>query len=307
MLDVVRKLNAQGYGKSTYVVAGRLDEVLATYLSDNYLEKEDMTEESFKDFIEETSQIYVESDSVTLNSIIGDRYIICDKTNKLAEEYRFAKKYACPAVLEQVINERLNISESNCLYDDVDFMDIVQSNNVAGNVYQHYLDSIPAMIPLPYSKMRWNTLQKAIEELRWNGFGFDVLYPAFNIKNAIADELNRDEIKSEFEKKFGEDAEEMKRRYLLEVAEVAQIVLVTEYRAFMKKLLDMRYDTTLRTNLNLSMTDDRKQNLQRLYNSCLEQEGTKGAHALKIVFHIAWIRTLEFFKRQAQFSLQVKL
>lgn len=123
--------------------------------------------------IEETSQIYVESDSVTLNSIIGSRYIICDKTNKLAE--------------------------------------------------------------------------------------------------------------------------------------VAQIVLVTEYRAFMKKLLDMRYDTSLRTKLNLSMTDDRKHNLQRLYNSCLEQGWIKGAHALKIMFHIAWIRTLEFFKLQAQFSLQVKL
>lgn len=303
MLDVVKKLNAQGYGRTTYIVAGRLDEVLATYISDNYIEKGDVTEESFDDFIDETRQIYVESDSVTLNSIIGKNYIICDKTNKLAEEYEFAKEYACPAVLEQVINERLNIGVSNCLYDDVDFMDIIQSNNVAGNVYQQYLDSIPSMIPMAYSGMRWNTLQKAIEELCWNNLGFDVLYPSFKIKNAIADELNRDEIKSEFEKKFDENAEEMKRRYLLEVGEVAQIVLVTEYRAFMKKMLDMRYDTALRTNLNLSMTDDRKHNLQRLYKSCLEQEGIKGAHALKIVFHIAWIRTLEFFRRQAQFSI----
>ena len=121
--------------------------------------------------------------------------------------------------------------------------------------------------------------------------------PTIELKNAIADELNREEIKNEFEKKFNEDAEEMKRRYLLEVAEVAQIVLVTEYRVFMKKMLDMRYDTTLRTNLNLSMTDDRKYNLQCLYNSCLEQDGIKGAHALKIVFHVAWIRTLGYFKR----------
>lgn len=297
MLDVIRKLNAQGYGCSTYVVAGRLDEVLATYLSDNYIDEKDMDEEAFDDFIDETRQIYVESDSVTLNSIIGDKYIICDKTNKLSEDYGFARDYACPAVINKVINEKMNVNESNCFYDDVDFMEIIQNNNVAGNVYQQYLDSIPSMIPMVYSQMRWNTLQKAIEVLWWNGFGFDVLYPAFYIKNAIADELNSDEIKIEFEKKFDENAEEMKRRYLLEVAEVAQIVLVTEYRAFMKKLLDMRYDTTLRTNLNLSMTDERKHNLQRLYDSCLEQDGIKGAHALKIVFHIAWIRTLEYFKR----------
>lgn len=297
MLDVIRKLNAQGYGRSTYVVAGRLDEVLTTYLSDNYIDEKTMDKAAFEEFIEETRAIYVESDSVTLNSIIGDKYMICDKTNKLSEEYEFAKEYACPAVVNKVINEKMNINECNCLYDDVDFMEIIQNNNVAGNVYQQYLGSIPSMIPMSYSRMRWNTLQKAIEELRWNGFGFDVLYPAFNIKNAIADELNREEIKNEFEKKFNEHAEEMKRRYLLEVAEVAQIVLVTEYRVFMKKMLDMRYDTTLRTNLNLSMTDDRKYNLQYLYKSCLEQDGIKGAHALKIVFHVAWIRTLEYFKR----------
>lgn len=306
MLDVVKKLNEQGYGRSTYVVAGRLDEVLATYLADNYIEKEEITEEIteeiFDDFISEMRQIYVESDSVTLNSIIGDKYCICDKTNKLAEEYSFAKKYSCLEILEQIISDRMNVTESNCLYDDVDFMNIIQDNNIAGNVYQHYLNSIPSMVPLAYSKMRWNTLQKAIEELRWNGYGFDVLYPAFNIKNAIADELNKEDIKNEFVKKFGNDAEEMKKRYLLEVADVAQVVLVTEYRTFMRRMLDMRYDATLRTNRNLSMTDDRKHNLHRLYNTCLEQEGIKGAHALTIIFHIAWIRTLEYFKRQAEFS-----
>lgn len=299
MLDIIKKLNAQGYGQSTYVVAGRLDEVLSTYLTDKYMEKDDMTEAIFDDFVEETKQIYVDSDSVTLNSIIGEKYLICDKTNKIAENADYAFKYTCPMILEHVITEVLGIEKSNCHYDDVDFMEIIQNNDVAGNVYRNYLDSIPRMIPLAYNQMRWNTLQRAIEELRWDGYGFDVLYPAFNIKNAIAYELNRDEIRSEFAKKFREDAEEMKRRYLLEVAEVAQIVLVTEYRMLMKRLLAMRNDIVYRTNLNLTMTDDRKYNLHRLYNTCLEQDGVKGAYVLKIVFHIAWIRTLEYFKRKA--------
>ena len=66
----------------------------------------------------------------------------------------------------------------------------------------------------------------------------------------------------------------------------------------MKKLLDMRYNSSLRTNLGISMTDDRKYNLQRLYFNCLEQGGLKGAYALNICFHIAWIRTLDFFRKQ---------
>ena len=51
------------------------------------------------------------------------------------------------------------------------------------------------------------------------------------------------------------------------------------------------------------MTDDRKYNLHRLYFGCLEYEGLKGGHALKIVFYIAWIRTLEYFERHAQLSM----
>lgn len=306
MLDVVKKLNAQGYGKSTYIVAGRLDEVFTTYITDNFIEESDVNEEVFNDFITETKQIYVDSD-VTLNSIIGSHYFMCDKTNKLADKHSYAGKYTCPNILEDILVEKLNVEQTSCQYNDVDFMQIIERNNVAGNVYQRFLDSIPSMIPLLYSKMRWNTLQKAIEELRWNGYGFDVLYPAFSIKNAIADELSSDEIKAEFVRLFGDDADEMKKRYLLEVADASQIVLVTEYRTFMKRLLDMRYDSSLRTNLGISMTDDRKHNLQRLYVGCLEQEGLKGAHTLKIVFHIAWIRTLDFFRRQAQFSIQAKL
>lgn len=300
MLDVVKKLNAQGYGKSTYIVAGRLDEVFITYLTDNFIDETEVDEGIFDEFVSETKQIYVDSD-VTLNSIIGSHYFICDKTNKLADEYLYARRYTCPCVLDEILVEKLNLVENLCQYDDVDFMKLIERNNVAGNVYQRFLDSIPNMIPLLYSRMRWNTLQKAIEELRWNGYGFDVLYPAFNIKNAIADELSSDEIKAEFVRLFGDDADEMKKRYLLEVADTSQIVLVTEYRTFMKRLLDMRYDSSLRTNLGISMTDDRKHNLHRLYWGCLEQEGLQGAHVLKILFHIAWIRTLDFFKRQAQF------
>lgn len=299
MLDIIKKLNAQGYGKSMYIVSGRLDEVWETYLEENGLDIESVGKEEFEEFIDVTKQIYVDSDSVTLNSIIGNNYYICDKANNLYNKYSLAKEYTCSAVLEQIVDKRMQNTTVNYMFDDVDFMEIIKKYSVSANVYQQFLNSIPRMIPLKYRDMRWNTLQKAIEELRWDGFGFDVLYPAFNIKNAIANELNRDEIKLEFKKKFAEKAEEMKKRYLLEVAEAAQTVLVTEYREFMKVLLDMRYDSTLRTNLSLTMTDDRKQNLHLLYQNCMKQNGIQGEYVMQMVFHIAWIRTLDFFRRQA--------
>lgn len=297
MLDVVKKLNAQGYGKSTYIVAGRLDNVFATYLTDNFIDESEVTEEIFNEFVNETKWNYVYSE-VTLNSIIGEHYFICDKTNNLANKYVYGKNLTCFSILDKILEENLDVEQNCYQYNDVDFMQIIERNNIARNVYQKFLNSIPNMIPLSYNRMRWNTLQKAIEELRWNGFGFDILYPAFNIKNAIADELNSNEVKAEFMRLFGNNADDMKKRYLFEVTDIFQIVLVTEYRTFMKKLLDMRYNSSLRTNLGISMTDDRKYNLQRLYFNCLEQGGLKGAYALNICFHIAWIRTLDFFRKQ---------
>lgn len=297
LLDIMKRLKEQGFGNTTYIIAGKLDEIFKTYLLDNYIEKSEVNEDIFNEFLIDTKRIYMDSDNITLNSIIGSHYFICDKTNKIADEYPYTKEYTCPHILDKILVERLNESKNTYHYDDVDFMNIIDRNNVAVNVYQRFLDSIPDMIPLSYHKMRWNTLQKAIEELKRNEYGFDNLYPAFKIKNAIANEFNSDGIKAEFSKQFGDNIDEIIKRYLIEVAEVSQVVLVTEYRNFMKKLLDMRYDSSLRMSPELSMTDERKENLRRLYSKCLEQSGFLGSRALQIVFHVSWIRTLDFFNR----------
>jgi hypothetical protein len=300
MYDIVSNLNAQGYGKSICIVSGMLDSVLTSYLKEQSLEIDHLDKELFDNFLEEINQIYVESDSATLNSIVENRYFICDKTNELADKFPYATDYSCTEILKKVIafhsfhsiNER-----SGTLYDDIDFMKMIQDNYVPESVYQQYQEQIKSMISMS-NNMRWSTLQKAIEELRCNRYGYDILYPAFNVRNALAEELNKDEIKNKFIEKFGNDVDKIKIRYLLEVTDVAQIVLVTEYKAFMKRLLQMQYDADLRTDLSTSLTNDRKYNLQMLYKSCLEKKDIDGVSSLKIVFHIAWIRTLEYFNKK---------
>ncbi len=304
MLAIVDFLREYAYGGSTYVVAGRLDEVLDTYIKDNSWEAEDMTQQEFEDILDEVKDIYIESE-VTLKSIIGNNYLICDKTNNIVDKYEFAEEYTGEAVLNKVIKENESMDESTdesadesaCRLSDVDFMEMIQRNSVPANVYQAYLQKIPDMIPMEYRHMRWNTLQKAIECLRWNQFGFDVLYPAFAIGNAVAAELGRDDIREEFSDKFGDNAEKMKRTYLEKVNDTAQIVLVTEYRELMRRLLGMRYDSHLRTNLSLSMTDDRKHELQKLYQTCMRKNGLQGEHVVKVIMHIAWIRTVDSFEQ----------
>lgn len=296
MLDIIKNLNMQGYGKKAYIVAGRLDTVFQDRVATDGLEIGEVDDSYFTEFIEEVRHTYIENDSVTLNTIIEDRYLVCDKTNSLGKRVVSAYEYHSDSVFKQIIQNNVERSFSVSKYNDVNFVGFLENNFICSNVYKQYLSYIPEMIPLNYSKMRWNTLQKAIEILFYNGYGFDVLYPAINVKNIIALELSKDETRCAFEKMFGEDAETIKRRYLIEVAEAAQIVLVSEYRTFMLKLLRMRYDIESRTDLNTTMTNDRKYNLQRLYSTCLEQEGLHGEYTLMIVFHIAWIRTQQFFE-----------
>ncbi|MFR3730736.1 hypothetical protein [Lacrimispora sp.] len=296
MLDIIKNLNMQGYGKKAYIVAGRLDTVFQDRVTTDGLEIGDIDESYFREFIEEVHHTYIENDSATLNTIIEDRYLVCDKTNSLGKRVVSASEYHSDSVFKQIIQNNVERSFSVSKYNDVNFVEFLESNFICSNVYKQYLAHIPEMIPLNYNKMRWNTLQKAIEILFYNGFGFDVLYPAINVKNFIAVELSKDETKSAFEKMFGEDAEAIKRRYLIEVADAAQIVLVSEYRTFMSKLLRMRYDNEFRTDLSTTMTNDRKYNLQRLYSTCLEREGLHGEYTLMIVFRIAWIRTQQFFE-----------
>ncbi|MHC1723920.1 MAG: hypothetical protein AB9836_12040 [Aminipila sp.] len=105
------------------------------------------------------------------------------------------------------------------------------------------------------------------------------------MKNIIAEEFSIEENALTLEKIFGDDTNTIKRRYLIDVAEVAQIVLVTGYRAFMIRLLRMRYDSGYRTDFNTSMTNDRKQNLQSMYSTCLEQGGLQGEFSLLIILH----------------------
>lgn len=296
MLDIIKNLNMQGFGKRTYVIAGRLDTVFNDRLSNDGYEIEEVDSTYFEEFIQELYQTYVEKDSVTLSTIIGERYLLCDKTNQLGKKLSSAEKFHSTSIFNMILESYINTKTEVPKYNDVNFVGMLHKNYICSKVYKRFLSSIPRMVPMEYSKMRWNTLQKAIETLYSNGYGFDILYPAIILKNIIAEEFSIEENALTLEKIFGDDTDTIKRRYLIEVAEVAQIVLVTGYRAFMIRLLRMRYDSGYRTDFNTSMTNDRKQNLQSMYSTCLEQGSLQGEFSLLIVLHIAWIRTQEFFE-----------
>lgn len=298
LLDIIRELNVEGYGKSTYVIAGRLDTALQDRLEPDGIGLEELSMEEFNEFIQEVKDLYVEKDRVSLSALIGNNYLICDKTNCMSKKLPSADVYECPNVLKSILKRYKDTDLEGIKYHEIELMEKLEKNYICENVYSKFLEGIPEMIPLNYSSMRWNTLQKAIETLNKNGWGFDSLYPALSIRNIIANELKKSETGQIFTDLFEEKADNVLQRYLIQVAETAQVVLVTEYKTFMMMLLKMRYDKTLRTDLSTSMTNDRKYNLQRLYRKCLEQEGMRGEYSMKMVFHIAWLRTVDIIQQE---------
>jgi hypothetical protein len=293
LVDIVKKLAMDGFGKNTYVIAGRLDTVLQDCCEDENLELDEMNEEKFNHFITEIEDEYVASDKITLSSMIEDRYYVCDKKEKVAKKLQYMCDYTGRAVLGRIIESYSKSVFYGVEYDDEQFMGLIKRNHLCERIYQEYLRSIPRIIPMDYNDMRWNTLQKALEDLYAKRWGFDVLCPAISVRSIISSLLDNSDVRNEFYDIFGDNADDVKKRFLLHATEVAQIVLVTEFRTFMTRLLKMRYESALRTDLSTSMTNDRKSNLQRLYKTCMEQEGLRGEYSMEVVIHIAWLRTLE--------------
>lgn len=293
LVDIVKNLNAEGYGKVTHVVAGRFDTILEDELG------EDIQEGEFEEFVCEVMESYVEKDNVTIKPIIENRYYLCDKSGSLEKKYKFAIQYGSRQVLEMIVNSFSKNRLEQIADTDIRFMNMVEKYYLCQNVYTHYLDIIPKMIPMDYSSMRWNTLQKAIEILYSNSWGFDVLCPALKIRTLIAQELNRKEVNDEFVAMYENGADDIKQSFLKNATEIAQVVLVTEFKTFMNTLLRMRYDDSFRTDFSTSMTNDRKANLQYLYKRCMEQEGLRGEYSMKMVFHMAWLRTVDCINKEA--------
>lgn len=119
---------------------------------------------------------------MTLSTIIGKRYLLCDKTNQLGKKLSSAEKFQSISILNMILESYINTKTEVPKYNDVNFVGMLHKNYICSKVYKRFLSSIPKMVPMKYSKMRWNTLQKAIEALYSNGYGFDILYPVLSLK-----------------------------------------------------------------------------------------------------------------------------
>lgn len=292
MLEVIRKLSELGFRDKIHVIFGRIDTAAAEYFEQDELYLEEVTEKKFEEFLEYIRTQYLERDIVTLKSIIGeDKFHLCDKLGTLQKKMQIkeVKKYSGNEILKKIIAQEILVKKGHSVNEyRKNFFSIMERNFVFGKTYIEFLRRLETMIPMKYEMMRWNTLEKALDELFAGRWGFYSLYPSLVMKDCFAGQLNDGKVKTELQQCLGNDFDEVMRRLMQEWTNVAHIVLVIQYRSIMKRLLRMRYDSELRTMTGFSMTDERKINLKSLYSSCLQKEGADGTETLNILTQVAW-------------------
>lgn len=296
MLETIRMLSEQGFRHRTFVVFGRLDTVAKEYFEEDDVQLDDIDNDAiFMKFLSYIDSQYLQKDIITLRSLIGDNYFMCDKSDVFKKiRVESAKGYTCNDVLKKVLTKYNGIIRSKPMNISLDkFIKIMDANFVFGKTYIEFLNRIDKMIPMKYSQMRWNVLEKALDELFAERWGHGCLYPSTTLKQCFADQINNDKVREELQNEFKDDYDNLIIVILYEWTNLAHIILVSEYKGFFKRLLGMRYDPELRSTYGVTMTDDRKISLRNLYSSCLQQDGME---TLRLLVKIVWKNKLQGVK-----------
>ncbi len=291
MIEVVKMLSEQGYGHKTYVVFGRLDSVAMEYFEQDEISLNEVISEDFEEFINYVEEQYLKKDTLSLNSIIGENYYLCDKMGTFNKKIMIeaAKEYDSNSVLKKIMMNVANYVEQQVKITDMNkFFDVMDRNFVFGKTYIRFLANLDNMIPPKYEMMRWNVLEKALDELYASRWGFNSLFPSIVLKRCMAEEINTEKVRMELLDIFGEKYDYLLKMFLQEWTDVAHIVMVIAYKSMFYKLLRMRFDSNLRTVYGVSMTTDRKINLKNLYERCFRIDGMDGMETLRLIAQITW-------------------
>ncbi|MCC2820241.1 hypothetical protein DXC92_27840 [Clostridiales bacterium TF09-2AC] len=291
MLDIVRMLSDEGFRRKTYVVFGRLDTVADDYFEQDGIGLDEVTSEEFGIFMKHIEEQYAERDVLSLRGIIGEHYFLCDKMGTFDKKMDIpeAKGYDSNSVIKEIIRQNAGDISSQAANSDMEqFFMIMDKHFVFGSTYIKYMSELDRMVPMEYGKMRWNTLEKALDELYASRWGFDCLIPSMTLRRCLAGIMNREDIKKQMQDTFADRYDSILRDFLQEWTETAQTIMVIEHKAFFHRLLLMRYISSMRTTYGVSMTTDRKINLRNLYERCFGSKDMDGMETLRLMAQIAW-------------------
>lgn len=254
--DIIRKLCDEGYQNQISIEYGRLDVILQ-----DYCDEEDELDEHDIDKIEtEIFETYVNQEIRPVAHLIQKKLHLCEKRDKGTID-----RYKPVAVLNKILENYKSTKErkEHRLTEEQKnkFIMICMDKNIYDRVEQKYINEVKESIPMNYQLLRWNVLECAIRRLYSNQWGYNIIYPAFWVKDCFTEEIACDEMKQA----LGDDYDEIIKEFLKELTEISKLLLITTYRSRYKYLLEIRYNYAIRTMPYLTMTDERKYILRDMF------------------------------------------
>jgi hypothetical protein len=284
IVDVLKDLSEQGYKNSVFVTYSRIDEVLESYCEDGDIDISDISEQEFDEFERYIDTEYIEKELISLKTVTKDKVFLCDKPCKLRKyDNNYFLKYAPEQVLKKVLDIFVLGENSKKLQLEgikvTNTLQALDDCNIFNNAFKAFIDSIDEMVPMQYQKLRWNTLECAIRDLYYDGMGFSSLCPSLTLKYCFAQLLNCDEVKNA----LNDDYDRVLKLLLNEWISIAQVLMVTCYKVDYSKLLNMRYDNSLRMMRMLTLTDERKYVVKNILSTCFKNGTLMGPEVFRRV------------------------
>lgn len=283
ILDVINKLNEQGYGNNIFTIYGRLDTTLEDYCKEEDIEFESISPDNFKYFEDYIKTEYLNESLISIDNIIKNKYYLCDKTctifKKTKNEYYL--NYTPKAVLDKILKEFQQINKVNTKIVKLDkCIQLMDQDSIFEKMYNQFInEGLDTNIPMYYYSLPWNTLEYGIRTLFNNGYGYHCLFPSLTLRNYFSNYLQN----NCFKELFGVDYNNIVKELLYNWTNIIHTIMVTSYKNEYLNLLEMRYDLSKRNRLYLTMTDERKYVLRDIYSKCFEQNNTTASNTLREV------------------------
>ena len=255
--DIIRKLCDEGYQNQISIEYGRLDVILQDYCD----EEDDLDEQNLDKIETEIFETYVNQEIMPVAHLIEKRLYLCEKRDKGTIE-----RYKPVAIFNRILGNYKKTKErkEHRITEEQKnkFIMVCKKKNIFDRVEQKYINEVKESIPMSYQLLRWNVLECAIRRLYSNQWGYNMIYPAFWVKDCFTEEIACDEMKEA----LGDDYDEVIKEFLKEIAEISKLLLITTYKNRYRYLLEIRYNYAIRTMPYLTMTDERKYILRDMLN-----------------------------------------
>lgn len=287
---VINELTSKGFKHQLFIDVSKFDKSLPDIMDEFQIENEEL-ENNIEIIKEYVFSQYISNELKKDSLFIKEHLQIIDKKGYLKKYYNEYQKNPfegfCMDIDEfnkyiitecRKLNEKdekflSNMQNKQKIFNELKELFIkTKSGDIIVNCFISKLDK---MIPLEYSKLRWNTLNKALKDMCFDNNGYGIVDPIGELDDILQNLLSYDEFKNIFIKYEEESgiSDLFKNKFIEKFRNIMKISFMYGYHFEYKMLLKAREDSSLRLMKQYNLTQERKIILRDIFKQNLYDKG----------------------------------